>query len=589
MALRSILDIDVKDEKFNEFLGKFQKYREELGSMGGDWEKTASSIGETSDNLNSVAAAVFVQTEYLSKMVETGRKSTEQTRQQASYWRVMVDGARNFGAHVKTTTADLIKWSGVTTAVAGLLGAGSLWGLTDIASAAAAGRRSALGLGLSYGEQASFGANFSRLVDPSGFLSAVNLATHDVSQRVGLYGAGLTDRDINGRSTAQVGTELIMQLKKIADQTPDQQLNQVLTARHLDQFVSLQDFERIKATSYGELGQLTRNFSGDQGLLGLDPKTQLAWANFNSQMSKAGAELETVFIKGLVGVAGPLEKMSHDVVNVVAAFGNSEGFKKSVDLIDQGIESFEKYLGSKEFSNDVQTFAGAMGKLADVVKWLNQPAPLASKILGFDNEKNTKRANIWGYQLPDWAQNVLGFDTSGPAAPQLPGSGLLSGGLRAGRGGTADGGGSTGRYDSGSISPDDLLGLVRKLEGSGDTAVSPTGAIGRYQIEPGTAEQYGADPSELYEPAYNKQVAKAILADLIKKYHGNVDEILAAYNGGQRRGNYLRDTGDQSGLPNETQGYLNRAAKMGITPGTVVKIENNTGGNTIITQNQLAN
>ena len=54
----------------------------------------------------------------------------------------------------------------------------------------------------------------------------------------------------------------------------------------------------------------------------------------------------------------------------------------------------------------------------------------------------------------------------------------------------------------------DPAALIRKLESSGDRAVSPKGAIGRYQIMPGTAHQYmgaGYDTSKLFDPAENER------------------------------------------------------------------------------------
>lgn len=108
---------------------------------------------------------------------------------------------------------------------------------------------------------------------------------------------------------------------------------------------------------------------------------------------------------------------------------------------------------------------------------------------------------------------------------------------------------------------DSLLGLVRRLEGSGDTSISRTGAVGRYQIEPGTARQYGFDANKLGDPAYNEQVARTILADLSSRYGGDTSAILSAYNAGPGRANkFVAADHDVSTLPAETRRYLERAA-----------------------------
>lgn len=104
-----------------------------------------------------------------------------------------------------------------------------------------------------------------------------------------------------------------------------------------------------------------------------------------------------------------------------------------------------------------------------------------------------------------------------------------------------------------------LLPQVRGLEASGDDAISPKGAIGRYQIMPGTARQYGFDPSKLTDPVYNEKVARVVLTDLARRFKGDPEAILAAYNAGPSRAfAYLRSGKDPASLPAETQNYLQR-------------------------------
>lgn len=79
---------------------------------------------------------------------------------------------------------------------------------------------------------------------------------------------------------------------------------------------------------------------------------------------------------------------------------------------------------------------------------------------------------------------------------------------------------------------EELLPKIRGLEASGDQAVSPAGAIGRFQIMPGTARQYGFDPAKLGDPQYNEHVARTILSDLYRRFRGDEDAILTAYNAG---------------------------------------------------------
>lgn len=87
--------------------------------------------------------------------------------------------------------------------------------------------------------------------------------------------------------------------------------------------------------------------------------------------------------------------------------------------------------------------------------------------------------------------------------------------------------------------------------------VSSAGAIGKYQVTPGTARQYGFDPGRLKEPDYNRQAATAILDDLHKRFGDDPEAIAVGYNAGPGRAmRFVRAGHDRSVLLPETRGYL---------------------------------
>lgn len=115
--------------------------------------------------------------------------------------------------------------------------------------------------------------------------------------------------------------------------------------------------------------------------------------------------------------------------------------------------------------------------------------------------------------------------------------------------------------------PVPLSDLLAKLERSGSKAVSPKGAIGKYQIMPATARQYGFDPAKLTDDAYAKKAADKIGADLVKQFGGDEDAILVAYNAGPGRAKKWVDAGRKfDDLPSETQKYLRHAHGLSNEP-----------------------
>ncbi len=97
---------------------------------------------------------------------------------------------------------------------------------------------------------------------------------------------------------------------------------------------------------------------------------------------------------------------------------------------------------------------------------------------------------------------------------------------------------------------DAILDRMAKRESSGNpNAKGKAGEIGLFQIQPGTAKQYGIDPQLLTNPVVNRWVAKRYLTDLMSEFKGNLPLAVAAYNtgpGNVRKGN----------IPDSTRSYV---------------------------------
>ncbi len=76
-----------------------------------------------------------------------------------------------------------------------------------------------------------------------------------------------------------------------------------------------------------------------------------------------------------------------------------------------------------------------------------------------------------------------------------------------------------------------LVSAVISVESDFDSeAISPKGAKGLMQLMPTTAREYGV--RDVYDPLQNVEGGVAYLADLTKRYGGNLKLALAAYNAG---------------------------------------------------------
>jgi hypothetical protein len=113
--------------------------------------------------------------------------------------------------------------------------------------------------------------------------------------------------------------------------------------------------------------------------------------------------------------------------------------------------------------------------------------------------------------------------------------------------------------------PEGTLSAIQKAEGSGDTAVSPKGARGRFQFMPTTAEAYGVDPND---PVSSARGAAQYLSDLTKQYDGSLKAAIAHYNGGTKAGQAVLNGQDPPA--EETRNYLDKVtSNLSIDPNQV--------------------
>lgn len=124
-----------------------------------------------------------------------------------------------------------------------------------------------------------------------------------------------------------------------------------------------------------------------------------------------------------------------------------------------------------------------------------------------------------------------------------------------------DDGGEVPGYATGGVPPGLFEALVEAESRGKQSAISNKGARGVAQLMPGTMRDpgYGIKPVRDDSEAENRRVGQEYLSAMLRKYKGNIDNALAAYNWGP--GNvdkHLKKYGELTPekLPKETRNYI---------------------------------
>ena len=590
MTVKSVIDIEVNDEKFQRFYELFSSYDEKLKGLpesirtiGEDAAKNTEAFIKTAIETNKSVKNIEDMTAALVAAKKAQGDLGTATRSSGGGMKKMADDAERLGRSIFGIGKFLLK--------AGAWGFGgasaAFFGLDMLGRSAVGSQRSARGAGVSVGQQKAFNLDFSRFVDPS-TLSNVANAQNDLTKQAYLaLASGVSIGQAQTANPAQLAIQSAVRLHDWWNQTPPGlRSSQTMAAGGFSQIgYSLEDARRLGATSRKELMLAQEQYQVDQKTLSITDQSVSKWYEFTRQLSLAGKEIETVLIDKLQELGPSLGKLSAAFAKDIEALINNVS-AGDIAKFASGIKGFAEYISSPEMMKNIRDFGEAVSDVSQgilgVVKWFKSfdftdkteataplPGNVPQSLMGSDAGNEYSNSKWRAYKTPDLSDlppSLYPKFTQGQKEARV--SALER------------------RYGL----PQGVLGSVWQQESSrgANVGASLVGAMGEFQFMPKTAKSMSVNPMDFSQASSG---AARLLQEDLKMYKGDLRKALAAYNWrpSALNADIARNQDKwEDHLPYETKNYINQIVSRLKIPQVNVTITNKTGASMYTTANALA-
>jgi hypothetical protein len=366
MPIRTKIAVEADAEKFKASYAAFEKYRTALKQLYGEQVERAPFIKAASDAGGQVL-----------KFIDLDKAARSQTNfataaQKAGHaFRGLGTGVKNTlesFARIALSPLEILFPAGLAVGLlglgAGLVGAGSIYGLERGAADVSDRRRQAMGLGVSYGSLSAYDLNFSRFGIGSETLGAVASGVYDFTspEYLGLLSSGGTGHG----DTSEAAVDLIRSIPKLLQGVPDSMVGPVARSHNLTSLLDMQSIIRLK-NHPEEIENQVKRYQQDRKTLDISKDAQEKWASFDAAISRAGRDIETVLGKNLVALTPGLVKFSDDAVKFIDAFVDSGAMTTALQGIRSGLQWVEDSLGSSGFKQSAKLFLSGLATLGPYI------------------------------------------------------------------------------------------------------------------------------------------------------------------------------------------------------------------------------
>lgn len=545
MAVKSIIEVGVNDEKFRAFFDLFQQYQSRVDSLPESWGKVGAATDKNTGAFAALVGETANSVHHASAMVEQLRKATVAQKEFHSAAHgasqtldKMAKSAESIGKSVFGIGKFLMKMGALGIGAAGL----GLFGMDSLGRGAVGGQREARGLGLNQGQVNAFKTDFGRFVDPS-MLNKVADAQSSFTGRVYLgMASGLSQSQVQEMGPDQLSIMLAQRASNWWKTTPSAlRTEENLKATGFDQSgFSMEDMRRLGNTPSSDLSNAAGQYGTDSGKLRVDDGTVSKWYELTRQLDLAGQKIEKVLVRQLSGLAPILGTLTTKLADDLDVFLTTTLTKENVTAFAESMKTAVAYIGSPEFTQNIKDFGTAVSDVTHLIlkvsKFLGGGATnledvpggnvepgarvIQKGMFGTTAQNKPKNYSLW-QNIKDDVHN-WGKDRKPDGMPSFADNALRKAHL--------------GSLDAKYGLPKGTMWNLYGAESShgldpNSYKENKSGAMGGFGFLKLTGLQYGVrDRNDFYQASDG---SAHMVSDLSRHYKFDIRKAAAAYNGGQ--------------------------------------------------------
>jgi len=361
MAIQSVIEIDVLDEKFKAFAALFEKYKKQVTDSNKDWKETNKQLAEAEKRQKALAKAIADSQINLKEVALT---------------------TKSIASNMASAALSAAKWMAYAAVGGG-------FGLGGLAASASNIRREATGYGISTGQlraARTYGEPYLGGIE-SVLGNIQDLQTTLTEQyKVGILGGSLNK---NAYQNLVPILQTLRNSKAASGGMVDVAMN---TIPGLKDAFSKEQVQTVWNMSPDEFAKMISSLQTGANNFSKDERNYQAFREFWVELKKAGNVIEDTLVQRLAKITPSLIHLTEAINKAIKHFLDSGQLEAWLGKLEKGIEKFANYLADPKSMQDFDKFITAIGNVADGLVNLASLLGLLPKSEAEQNAENQKNA-----------------------------------------------------------------------------------------------------------------------------------------------------------------------------------------------------